>query len=88
MIRPLGFLLLVSHLALGCAVGTSVDQKLQDPDGGAAAAQQSSSPCAQPDTPAACSACGTGKVCQPNGCYNGYLCDTDTNRCKAPDACP
>jgi hypothetical protein len=28
-----------------------------------------------------------GQMCQPNGCYGGYLCDTSTNKCKAPGSC-
>jgi hypothetical protein len=31
---------------------------------------------------------GTGHVCQPNGCYGGYLCDTTTDKCKPPGSCP
>src|SRR5438067_2630794 len=38
---------------------------------------------APPDTPADCSACG-GSSCQPNGCYNGYWCNTSTSRCRTP----
>jgi hypothetical protein len=46
-----------------------------------------SSPCASPSTPAACHACSPGPSCQPNGCYNGYICNTQTNRCGAPGTC-
>ena len=45
------------------------------------------STCAGPNTPANCHAC-SGQSCQPNGCYNGYLCDTVTDKCKAPNSCP
>jgi hypothetical protein len=43
--------------------------------------------CADPNTPASCHAC-SGKSCQPNGCYGGYVCDTMTDKCKAPNSCP
>jgi hypothetical protein len=43
--------------------------------------------CADPSTPAACHACSPGLSCQPNGCYNGYICNTLTNRCRAPGTC-
>jgi hypothetical protein len=66
-------------------------------DGGAAkdAGQQQppqdagngNSTCAGPNTPANCHAC-SGQNCQPNGCYNGYVCDTVTDKCKAPNSCP
>jgi hypothetical protein len=39
---------------------------------------------APPDTPADCSACSAGSSCQPNGCYNGYWCNTSTSRCRTP----
>lgn len=45
------------------------------------------STCAPPDTPADCT-CASGHTCAANNCYGGYLCDTSTNRCKAPSACP
>ena len=54
------------------------------PPSGADAAP--TSVCAQPDTPAGCKACSGS--CQANGCFNGYLCDTQTNRCHPPTACP
>jgi hypothetical protein len=43
--------------------------------------------CAGPTTPAACHACSPGPSCQPNGCYNGYICNTQTNHCGAPGTC-
>jgi hypothetical protein len=44
--------------------------------------------CADPNTPANCTACQTaGKTCQPNGCYNGYYCNTSTNGCHSPSSC-
>jgi hypothetical protein len=43
--------------------------------------------CAGPSTPAACHACSPGPSCQPNGCYNGYICNTQTNHCGAPGTC-
>jgi hypothetical protein len=45
--------------------------------------------CAGPGTAAGCHACSSSSpTCQPNGCYNGYLCDTQTNRCHSPSSCP
>ena len=38
-----------------------------------------------PSTKAACQSCGT-HPCQTNGCYGGWWCNTDTNRCQAPPA--
>ncbi len=38
---------------------------------------------ADPNTPAGCSSC-SGKNCQPNGCYGGWWCDTNTSKCQAP----
>lgn len=46
------------------------------------------SSCAEPSTPAACHACSPGPTCQANGCYNGYVCNTQTNHCGAPGTCP
>ena len=39
---------------------------------------------AAPATSATCSACSKGQTCQPNGCFNGYYCDTAVFDCKAP----
>ncbi len=40
---------------------------------------------ALPNTSANCSACTQGSGnCQPNGCYNGYLCDTTSDYCVDP----
>ena len=49
-----------------------------------------SSTLASPTTNASCTACQTGShVCQSNGCYNGYWCNTSTDKCSAPPAnCP
>jgi hypothetical protein len=38
-----------------------------------------------PDAPAGCSSCSSGgHTCQANGCYGGWWCNSDTNRCQAP----
>ena len=49
-----------------------------------------SSTLASPTTVASCTACLTGShTCQSNGCYNGYWCNTSTDKCNAPPAnCP
>jgi hypothetical protein len=45
--------------------------------------------CVAPDTASSCTACMTsGETCQNNGCYNGYYCDTSTNKCYAQSSCP
>jgi hypothetical protein len=42
-----------------------------------------------PSVTASCHACNPGPSCQPNGCYNGYWCDTSLSRCHAPPTtCP
>ena len=48
----------------------------------------SSAVCAQPSKPAGCNGGCATHVCSANGCYNGYLCDTVTLKCKAPGLCP
>ena len=57
-------------------------------DSGAKADAGSSAVCAQPSKPAGCNGGCTAHVCSANGCYNGYLCDTTTLKCKAPGLCP
>jgi hypothetical protein len=44
---------------------------------------------ADPNTTAGCSSCSQGsKSCQPNGCYGGWWCNTQTNKCQsAPSNC-
>lgn len=40
---------------------------------------------AAPDTSANCSACNPkDKDCQPNGCFNGYLCLVAQHDCRPP----
>jgi hypothetical protein len=74
-------LLFLSH----CAVGV-IDTPLED-DAGAIPSDQACSGWAAPDASAACHACN-GSSCQPNGCYNGYWCDTTTTKCHAtPSGC-
>jgi hypothetical protein len=42
---------------------------------------------ADPDTTATCHACSGGN-CQANGCFGGYFCKLDTQKCVAkPDGC-
>jgi hypothetical protein len=58
---------------------------------GADAAADASASCASyadPTATAVCHACGS-KPCQPNGCYNGYWCETTGLKCvPKPAACP
>ena len=39
---------------------------------------------AGPTVSAHCSSCGSTHTCQPNGCYGGWWCNTQTNKCQAP----
>jgi hypothetical protein len=46
--------------------------------------------CVPPNTYAPCHAC-SGSSCQPNGCYNKYVCDTRVAsdiHCTKPGTCP
>ncbi len=41
-----------------------------------------------PTTVAGCHACSPTDVCQPNGCYNLYWCETSSNKCEPrPSGC-
>jgi hypothetical protein len=37
-----------------------------------------------PDQTSCCTSCGGQHTCQPNGCYNGYWCNSSRCRCTAP----
>jgi len=40
---------------------------------------------ASPTTPASCTSCATSAPnCQPNGCFGGWWCNTQSNKCQAP----
>ena len=40
---------------------------------------------ADPTTSASCHSCSSGSSgCQPNGCYGGWWCNTNTNHCQSP----
>jgi hypothetical protein len=43
-----------------------------------------------PTVTAGCTSCSSSStMCQPNGCYGGWWCDTSTDRCEeAPTSCP
>jgi hypothetical protein len=67
----------------------SQPQPQPQPTGGGSSSGSQGSVCADPDTPAGCHSCSqSSSKCQSNGCYNGYLCDTSTNRCRPPNQCP
>ncbi len=74
---------------LGCATGvvSSPEQSADEGSSADADADASASTCDDIDTLSVCHAC-SGASCQTNGCYNGYLCDTETAHCKAPGSCP
>lgn len=78
--------LLAAACAVGVQTGTDAGQGAPDSsspsDGGAGGADCGT--LVGPDVPASCSGCGTTHVCQANGCYNGYLCDTAVSKCHAP----
>ena len=42
--------------------------------------------CALPTETAKCDAC-SGKTCQNNGCYNGYVCNRKTTKCVSAADC-
>jgi calcineurin-like phosphoesterase family protein len=54
-----------------------------EPDAGGPAASGMCGPLAAPTTAAQCT-CGAGMTCAPNGCYGGWWCNTETNRCQQP----
>src|SRR5581483_1957128 len=37
-----------------------------------------------PDVKASCTSCQGKPSCQANGCYGGWWCNTQTNKCQAP----
>ncbi|HVY46270.1 MAG TPA: metallophosphoesterase [Minicystis sp.] len=37
-----------------------------------------------PDLSSCCHSCQSGQSCQPNGCYGGWWCNTDTCHCQQP----
>jgi hypothetical protein len=47
------------------------------------AGSQNCGPLVPPDTKSSC-ACSSGKTCTANGCYGGWWCNTQTNKCQAP----
>jgi hypothetical protein len=73
--------LVATLIALAC--GTNVDL-----GGSYDAGRDSGMTCpvfVGPSTSAPCDACDPkSKTCQPNGCFNGYLCDIAERDCKAP----
>jgi hypothetical protein len=82
----------VAFMVVALACGTNVDLG-GTADGGdagdARAASDVGATCvtfAAPTTRASCSGCSRGSdACQPNGCFNGYFCDTSGQPdCKAP----
>ena len=58
------------------------------PDTAREAAADSGGTCptfAAPSTSAPCEGCDkSDPTCQPNGCFNGYFCDSSEPDCKAP----
>jgi hypothetical protein len=43
---------------------------------------------ADPSTTAGCTSCKQfTQTCQANGCYGGWYCNTQTNKCQAPPTC-
>ena len=57
----------------------------QQPSGDAGTPPPSGCPgWADPNTTAACHSCTQGSNgCQPNGCYGGWWCNTNTNKCQS-----
>jgi hypothetical protein len=73
----------------GDTTGNPQPQPQPQPTGGGSSSGSQGSVCADPDTPATCHSCSpSSSKCQANGCYGGYLCDTASGRCRAPNQCP
>ncbi|HEY2367144.1 MAG TPA: hypothetical protein VGH87_12200 [Polyangiaceae bacterium] len=72
------------------AVETSAPITLPEPDASTQeedAATQTCTGYADPQTTGTCHAC-TGSNCQANGCFGGWYCKLDTQKCVAkPDGC-
>jgi len=68
-----------------CGVGVDLGGGGGLGDGGKGRDAATCAAFAPPETTAPCGACNKGdKTCQPNGCFNGYLCDVHEQDCKAP----
>lgn len=88
MARELVRLLVVALLGLVSSVACGVGVDLGGSALGDAGKDTGTAACAAlaaPGTTAPCGACNKGdKNCQPNGCFNGYLCDVREQDCKPP----
>lgn len=73
----------------GASSGNQQPQPQPSNAGSSSGSQSQGAVCAAPDTAASCHSCSqSSSKCQANGCYGGYLCDTQTDRCRPPDSCP
>jgi hypothetical protein len=78
-------------LALLCSAGCGIDVDLGGTFRAEAGSDAWSCPAlAPPEADASCQACSHGSpTCQPNGCFNGYMCDIQERDCKDPSSpCP
>ena len=76
----------VSILAIAGALSCGARVNLGGSDDGGERDAGSSCPAfASPTTDAPCKGCDKADDdCQPNGCYNSYLCDVSERDCKSP----
>lgn len=84
LVHATALLVVLTH----CAVGVVDSPIPNDASPNAPSTDQGCSGWADPTTTAGCHACTSSQSCQPNGCYNGYWCDTTTTKCHASPACP
>ena len=64
------------------------DASAQEQDAAQEAATQTCTGYADPNTTAICHACTSGSSCQANGCFGGWYCKLDTQKCVTkPDGC-
>jgi hypothetical protein len=83
---PALFAALVLAVGAPAACGTGIDLGGSS-EGGAQEAGATCPAFVSPEDDASCGACYKGdEDCQPNGCYNRYLCDEAERDCKSPDA--
>jgi len=69
-----------------CGTAPQPPQQPSTSDGGTAPPPSNSCPgLASPTTTAGCSSCSSSSSsCQPNGCYGGWWCNTQTMKCQSP----
>jgi hypothetical protein len=69
-----------------CGASPGPAQDGGPPPLGADSGGPSCGPLAPPATPAGCSSCKASSSCQANGCYGGWYCNAQTDKCQPPPA--